>query len=334
MKMVKVLLLLAGLTFAAMPAQARQAMGVHEKTVDGFMYLVDNSGSMMMNHTETGIQKIEMAKRIMTKIDSHIPELGYQGALALFAPNASVIPATAWDHETFVAKIQGISNDAPIYARLTPMTVSLKAAAGMVSELSGSKAVFLFSDGAENRGGSATAAAQALYAANPNMVLHIISLADSAKGAANLKAMADLNSNSICINGSTLLDSDRAALDFVSTTSYVETIPSQSVASMQEVLFHPGKYDVLPKYATILDQMAAVMVTRPELKIFVEGFADPSGDTGSNLILSENRAAAVKAYLVGAGVRADQIIDKGRGETETFPSYMLDRRVEVMIIWQ
>lgn len=334
MKMVKVLLLLAGFTLAAMPAQARQAMGVHEKIVDGFMYLVDNSGSMMMDHNATGVQKIEMAKRIMTKIDSNIPELGYQGALTLFAPNAAVIPATNWDHSSFASAIQSIGNDAPIYARLTPMQPDFRAVAGMVSELSGSKAVFLLSDGMENLGGSAVAAAQALYAANPSMVLHIISLADTAEGAANLQAMAALNSNSLYIDGSTVLNSDKTALDIVRTALYVETIPSDMVASMQEVLFNVGKYDILPKYAKVLDHMAAVMVTRPELKIFVEGFADPAGDAMSNLTLSENRANAVKDYLINAGVRADQLIAKGRGETDKYPSYMLDRRAEVMIIWQ
>ena len=334
MKMVKVLLLLAGLTLAATPAQARQAMGVHEKAVDGFMYLVDNSGSMMMDHTATGIQKIEMAKRIMNQINDHVTDLGYQGAIALFAPNTSVLPAQAWDKDVFAAAITAIKNDAPIYARLTPMQADFSAVAGMVGELSGSKAVFLFSDGMENRGGDAVAAANALYSASPNTVIHVISLADTMEGVANLKAIAALNSNSLYIDGCAITGSDMAALDIVSSSLYAETIPSQSVASMQEVLFNSGRYDILPKYATVLDQMAAVMVTRPELKIFVEGFADPAGNEGSNLILSENRANAVRDYLVNAGVKADQIIAKGRGETEVYPSYVLDRRVEVMIIWQ
>ncbi len=334
MKMVKVLLLMAALTFAAMPAQARQAMGIHEKVVDGFMYLVDNSGSMMMDHKSTGVQKIEMAKNIMTKIDSNVPELGYQGALALFAPNAAVIPATEWNHEAFEVAIEAIDNEAPIFGRLTPMQKSFNDVAGMISGLSGNKAVFLISDGMENLGATPAVAAQALYAANPNMILHVISLADTAEGLANLKEVAALNNGSIFIDGRTVINSDVAALDVVRTALYVETLPSETVVSLQDVLFQVGKYNVMPKYAKLLDNMAAVMVTRPELKIFVEGYADPSGNENNNLTLSQNRANAVVEYLVNAGVRADQLISKGRGETDTYPSYMLDRRVEVMIIWQ
>lgn len=147
--------------------------------------------------------------------------------MILFAPNAIVIPATTWNHKLFTSAIQGISNTATIFGRLTPMQTEFNTIAVAMSALKGRKAVFLLSDGMENRGGSLVAAAQNLYAANPQMVLHIISLADSAEGLANLKTMANLHSDSLFIDASTVLYSDKAALDIVRTTLYVETMPSE-----------------------------------------------------------------------------------------------------------
>lgn len=334
MKLIKIMTLVLGLACVAMPAQARQAVGVHEKIVDGFVYLVDNSGSMMMEHEATGVRKIEMAKRIMKKIDSNVPDLGYQGALTLFAPNASVIPATDWSREVFADGINGISSHEAIYGRTTPIAESFAGASASIAGISGSKAVFLISDGMENLGGDPVAAARKLYAANPGMTMHVISLADSAKGQAVLEQIAALNSDSTFCDGSDFLDYDNAGQEIVKSALYEVTIPNQAVTSLHEVLFQVGRYDIQPKYAKNLDEMAAVLVTRPDLKLFVEGFADPSGSSDNNMVLSQNRANAVTQYLINAGVRADQFVTKGRGETDKYPSYLLDRRVEIMIIWQ
>ncbi len=335
MKMIKVLALVAGLVMATgSAAEARQAMGVHEKIVDGFMYLVDNSGSMMMDHKSTGVQKIEMAKRIISKIDSNVPALDYQAALNLFSPNASVVAPTTFDEGMFDNAVQAMGNNAKIYGRLTTFQKSFNEMASMIGNMSGSKAVFLISDGMENIGVNPAQAAQALYAANPNMVLHVISVADSAKGMANLKAVAALNENSLYVDGRNLIYSDDAAKKVVSTALYETTIPSQMVTSMHAVLFRTAKYDIMPKYAKLLDGMIEVMVTRPELKIYVEGFADITGGADYNLTLSQNRVKAVADYLVNGGVKPEQIIGKGLGELDYYPTHQLDRRVDIMIVWE
>ncbi len=335
MKMMKVIVLVAGLVMATgSAAEARQAIGVHDKMVDGFMYLVDNSGSMMMDHKSTGIQKIEMAKRIMTKIDSNVPDLGYDAAIALFSPNASVVAPMEFDEMKMNKAIQGIGNMAGIYGRLTTFQKSFYGIANMISEMSGPKAVYLISDGMENMGVVPAQAAQALYSANPNMVLHVISVADSAKGMKNLMAVASLHSKAQFIDGANLMYSDDAAMDLVSSTLYEVTIPNESVVGTAIVLFDTGKYNIKKVYADRLDDIAAIMVTRPDLKLYVEGHADVRGGDAYNMTLSENRAMAVKDYLVNAGVGSDQIISSGMGETDYFPALEYDRRVDVMVIWQ
>lgn len=328
------LLVLLCVLLSGLPAQARQAMGVHAKVVDGILFLTDNSGSMMMTHKATGVQKIEMAKQAMARINAKIPSLAYQGGMALVSPNKTLIQPAAWNRAEWNKTINAIGNGADIYGRMTPLERSLAAVAPTLGQLPSKTAVVLFSDGNENLGGDPVVAVQNWYASNPGAVLHIVSVADSAAGLKDLKAMASLNRASVLVDARDIINTEEAALDFARTVFYNETIPNQEVVSLNEVLFHVGKYNIQPKYARQLDQLAAVMVTRPELKIFIEGFADPSGKAASNLTLSQNRANAVKNYLMSKGVKDTNLIVKGRGETDRFPSYLLDRRVEIMIITQ
>ena len=328
------LLVLLCVLLSGLPAQARQAMGVHAKVVDGILFLTDNSGSMMMTHKATGTQKIEMAKQAMARINAKIPGLAYQGGMMLVAPNKTVIQPAAWNRAEWAKTINAISNSAAIYGRLTPLEKSLGGVSPTLNQLPPRTAVVLFSDGYENLGGDPVAAVQSWYATNPGAVLHIVSVADSAAGLKDLKALASLNKASVLVDARDIINTEEAALDFARTVFYNETIPNQEVVSLHEVLFQVGKFVIQPKYAKQLDQLAAVMVTRPELKIFIEGYADPSGNVVANQKLSENRANAVKNYLMSKGVKDSHLIVKGRGETDRYPSYLLDRRVEIMIITQ
>lgn len=328
------LLILACLVSSGVTAHAWDAMGVHAKVVDGFLFLPDNSGSMMMTYGNTNVKKIDMAKQVMTRLNAKMPELGYQGALCLFSPNKTVLAPMAWNRADMAKAIRDVNNNAAIYGRLTPMAGSFSGLSGVLGKLPSKSAVVLISDGVENLGGKAVSALQSVYAAHPGMVLHIVSVADTAAGKATLKALAALNGKSLLVDAYDVIHSEETALDFARTAFYNETIPNQEVVSLREVLFQVGKYNILPKYAKQLDEMAKIMITRPELKLFIEGFADPSGKMVANQTLSQNRANAVKSYLMSKGVKESTMIVKGRGQTDRFPSYLQDRRVDIMIITQ
>ncbi len=63
-----------------------------------------------------------------------------------------------------------------------------------------------------------------------------------------------------------------------------------------------------------LNGVATWMKANGNRTLHVHGYADTTGDSEANLVLSEKRADAVKAYLVGQGVDAAQIVTAGRGE--------------------
>ena len=63
-----------------------------------------------------------------------------------------------------------------------------------------------------------------------------------------------------------------------------------------------------------LNGVATWMKADSKRTLHLHGYADTTGNSEANLVLSEKRADAVKTYLVGQGVDATQITTIGRGE--------------------
>jgi outer membrane protein OmpA-like peptidoglycan-associated protein len=86
-----------------------------------------------------------------------------------------------------------------------------------------------------------------------------------------------------------------------------------------------------------LNQVVAIMRDNPTLKVRIEGHTDNAGNDDANMVLSENRAEAVKAYLVSKGISEDRITTQGFGETmpiannSTPTGRTKNRRIEIKI---
>jgi outer membrane protein OmpA-like peptidoglycan-associated protein len=87
------------------------------------------------------------------------------------------------------------------------------------------------------------------------------------------------------------------------------------VLTLGDVLFDTGLANLKPgAYATI-DRLAAVLKESPDRKVTIEGHTDAVGSDEYNQALSERRASAVQTALLERGVRSDQIVAMGKGET-------------------
>ena len=97
------------------------------------------------------------------------------------------------------------------------------------------------------------------------------------------------------------------------------------------VLFRLGTPELLPEARPALDQLADELRARPNLRLRVSGHTDRIGEPDKNQLLSEQRAAAVKDYLVQAGIAAGRISTIGYGDSRPLhPSPdARNRRVEV-----
>ena len=79
------------------------------------------------------------------------------------------------------------------------------------------------------------------------------------------------------------------------------------------ILFDTDKAAIKPESLPTLDEVVALMSGEPEWQITVEGHTDATGAAAHNQALSEQRAAAVKAYLVSKGVAESRLSSAGFG---------------------
>lgn len=100
-------------------------------------------------------------------------------------------------------------------------------------------------------------------------------------------------------------------------TKVEEKIIFKAVADLQ---FETGKSIIRAYSYDSLDELAALMVKRPELTLILSGHTDNVGKPASNKILSQKRAQAVKNYLVDAGVDPGRIAAVGYGSTKPIAS--------------
>lgn len=88
-----------------------------------------------------------------------------------------------------------------------------------------------------------------------------------------------------------------------------------------------------------LDELAALLKSKPSYGLRLAGHTDNVGDDAKNMQLSHDRAQAVKNYLVSKGASADAIIVEYYGETkpiatnDTPEGRQKNRRVEMSIIF-
>ena len=84
-----------------------------------------------------------------------------------------------------------------------------------------------------------------------------------------------------------------------------------------DVLFNFDQYTLLPKASDTLRKVGQVAASYPSSPIQIEGHTDGKGTHPYNMKLSENRADAVKAWLVkNASVAGSRISTRGWGETK------------------
>lgn len=335
---------------ATLGAGAAQAETKLVPKVDGFVFFVDHSGSMAMHHEQEGQVKLAMAKAAMLSMNKKIPALGYQAGLDTFAPSANILGG-AYDAGAMESAVQGISEDIPIFGRLTPMGKGLSSLSPVLDGMPGKVAVIVFSDGLSNLGPDPVAEAKALYDAYPGRVcFHVVSFADKPAGQKVLDDISALSNCGVAASGPALL-ADEAAMDtFVRDVFYDEVeiakpapkpVPVPKAAPVVEVIELRINFDfdsakIRDDMKPILDQ-AVDLLNNADRPAVLEGHTCDLGPEAYNQSLSERRAKSVKEYLVGKGIPAVALGTTGYGES--MPKYdnttregrKLNRRVEIII---
>ncbi len=107
---------------------------------------------------------------------------------------------------------------------------------------------------------------------------------------------------------------------------------------LEDCNFETGKANLEPESYAVIDELIAFMTRKEDEKIELGGHTDNVGKPAANLKLSQERAEAVRAYMIAKGIAEDRIMAKGYGSTvpiadnKTEEGRAQNRRTEVKLL--
>ena len=110
------------------------------------------------------------------------------------------------------------------------------------------------------------------------------------------------------------------------------------VISLSDVLFDVNRATLRSGAEQNVRRIAGILRQYPSNQISVEGHTDATGSDAYNQKLSEDRAASVRAALVGGGVEPPRVTSRGFGKAQpvatnaTAEGRQRNRRVEVVVL--
>jgi outer membrane protein OmpA-like peptidoglycan-associated protein len=117
------------------------------------------------------------------------------------------------------------------------------------------------------------------------------------------------------------------------------TVTAKELTIKEQIQFALDSAVILPDSFGMLSEIADALVRHPELRrVEVQGHTDNAGTPEHNQLLSEQRAEAVRAWLVQHGVATDRLVAKGYGQDRplmpnvTAYARAQNRRVQFIIL--
>jgi outer membrane protein OmpA-like peptidoglycan-associated protein len=137
------------------------------------------------------------------------------------------------------------------------------------------------------------------------------------------------------------LDADKRASDaqaeLVKLAAVKEEARGLVITLSGSVLFASNKSALLPAAQNRLNQVAEALMATKERRLTVEGHTDSQGSSSYNQVLSQQRADAVRSYIISRGYSGDLILAQGIGKDRPVADNASpegranNRRVEIII---
>lgn len=145
-------------------------------------------------------------------------------------------------------------------------------------------------------------------------------------------------------DGDTVLDKDDKCPDVKGTVANkgCPEVSDEAIKRLNDyaktILFDTNKATFQQRTYPVLEAIVAILKEYPSANFSIEGHTDSDGKDAANQTLSENRAAAVKDYLIEKGIASSRLSSKGFGESMPIDSNKTkagkanNRRVEVKLV--
>ncbi|MEO0572486.1 MAG: OmpA family protein [Bacteroidota bacterium] len=106
---------------------------------------------------------------------------------------------------------------------------------------------------------------------------------------------------------------------------------------VRDIYFDVDKYNIKPESNKALEEIVTMLKEHDNMEVTIEGHTDANGSEESNQVLSENRANAVRDYLVSKGIKRSRLSTVGYGEekpidpSDSKKAWATNRRVEFVM---
>lgn len=133
-----------------------------------------------------------------------------------------------------------------------------------------------------------------------------------------------------------LITSAALAEKMIDAAAMAKGITDEGHVALDNVYFDFGTATLTPEARPAIAEMVKLLTENPSLKVYIVGHTDWVGDPATNQALSEQRAQAVVAALVQAGIAGERLGAAGMGlyapraSNTTEAGRTLNRRVELV----
>ena len=114
------------------------------------------------------------------------------------------------------------------------------------------------------------------------------------------------------------IDAEKRAADAQAELARLAAVKEEArglvITLSGSVLFASSKSELLPAAQSRLNQVAEALMATKERKLTVEGHTDSQGSSSYNQVLSQQRADAVRSYIISRGYPAEMIQAQGIGK--------------------
>ncbi len=145
-------------------------------------------------------------------------------------------------------------------------------------------------------------------------------------------------------DGDKVLDKDDKCPDVAGTVANngCPEVTEEAIKKLNDyaktILFDTGKASFKQQTYPVLQAITAILKEYPNSNFSIEGHTDSDGTDAANQKLSEDRAAAVKNYIIENGIASSRLASAGFGESKPIDSNKTkagkanNRRVEVKLV--
>jgi OOP family OmpA-OmpF porin len=313
------------------------------KTADNFIILFDSSTSMNEPYMNTGMSKLEAAKKILKEKNKTLPDLGYNAGLYLVSNFKPIYMVQKYDRDKVADALDQLPEKG---SGATLFVEGISNLRGVLNNLSGRTVVFLFTDGnyTPTPGMKKPNQIAKELSDKHDVCFYVISTAKGVQEKEILKTVTSINPCSRVVPFDYLLGRPEymtgALYEIdVDTIETVKTIDYLSGFKVDNIEFDFNSSVVPPMFHGELNKLGDFLREHPKTYVVLSGYTDVKGSDEYNLWLARRRAESVQNYLTqNSGVSIGRIITQWYGKKDpiadntTEEGRQQNRRVESVVM--